>query len=305
MSRSLAGVALAALLTLAGSARGADDPPVVQVWPPGRPPGDFGEIGAETFRPPPKGATDGSRWLTNVTKPTLTVYRPPRAKDTGAAVLICPGGGYWDLAWELEGEEIAAWFNSVGVSGIILKYRVPRRPGQPERLPAPLPLQDAQRAVSLAEQGGGVGHRPEADRHPRLLRRRHLALATATNFDRRSYEPIDEVDRVSCRPDFAVAVYPGYLVEKGTDRLAPYVRIPAETPPVFLVHAADDRISEPENSVVMFQALRKAGVPAELHVYAAGGHGFGVRRARPAHPGPPVAPDWLRASGTIPPDPGR
>jgi acetyl esterase/lipase len=208
-------------------------------------------------------------------------------KNTGAAILICPGGGYWNLAWDLEGEEVAAWLNTVGVTSLVLKYRVPRRPGQPEPLPAPGPLLDAQRAVSLvrsraAEWGidsnriGILGFSAGG----------HLAVATATHFDQRAYEPIDAVDKVSCRPDFAVAVYPGYLiaqqpagVEINKDVLAPYIRIPAGMPPVFLVHASDDTMAGAENSVVMYLALKRANVPTELHVYAQGGHGFGVRQS--------------------------
>src|SRR5437763_14753139 len=121
---------------------------VVDVWP-GKAPDDYGTIGEETFRPPWSEESKSARWLTNVTKPTLTVYRPPKEKDTGAAMLICPGGGYWNLAWDLEGEEVAAWLNSLGVTGVILKYRVPRRPDEPKGEPARRPLQDAQRAVSL------------------------------------------------------------------------------------------------------------------------------------------------------------
>jgi acetyl esterase/lipase len=182
---------------------------------------------------------------------------------------------------------VAAWLNTVGVTGLVLKYRVPRRSGQPEPLPAPGPLLDAQRAVSLvrsrAEEWGidpkriGIGGFSAGG---------HLAVATATHFDRRGYEPLDEIDKVSCRPDFAVAVYPGYLiaqhpagVETNKNILAPYIRIPAGTPPIFLVHASDDTMAGAENSVVMYLALKRANVATELHVYAHGGHGFGVRRS--------------------------
>jgi len=265
---------------------GAEDPLVLPVWP--RPvPGDFGTIGPERVRAPSEAPTKDAKWITGVTKPTITVCRPARDRNTGAAMLICPGGGYWNLAWDLEGEEVAAWLNTVGVTGIVLKYRVPRRPGQPEPLPAPGPLLDAQRAVSLvrsraAEWGidsnriGIVGFSAGG----------HLAVATATHFDRRAYEPMDEIDRFSCRPDFAVAVYPGYLiaqhpagVETNKNLLAPYIRIPMETPPIFLVHASDDPVAGAENSVVMYLALKRANVATELHVFAAGGHGFGVRKS--------------------------
>ena len=106
----------------------------------------------------------------------------------------------------------------------------------------------------------------------------HLAIATATNFDKRTYEPIDDIDKVSCRPDFAVPVYSGYLKsEDDKDELAAHMRVPADTPPVFLAHGGADPVSPPEHSVIMYLALRRAGVPTELHVYAGALHGFGVR----------------------------
>ena len=268
------------------SANGAEEPAVLPVWP-GTVPGDDGAVGPERVRAPSEAPTKDAKWITNVTKPALTIFPAAKDNSTGAAIIICPGGGYWNLAWDLEGEEVAAWFNKVGVTAAVLKYRVPRRAGQPEALPAPGPLLDAQRAVSLVRSraaewsidpnrvgilgfsGGG-----------------HLALATATHFDQRAYEAVDEIDKVSCRPDFAMAVYPGYLIEQrpagveiNKNVLAPYIRIPKDTPPIFLVHATDDPVAGAENSALMYLALRRAHVPAELHVYAQGGHGFGVRQS--------------------------
>ena len=141
MKRSAATVSLALLLCLAGPAVGADKPLVVELWP-GKAPDETGTIGAEKVVMSPRldrkqvEVTEPTRMLTNVTRPTLTVYRPARDKDTGAAALICPGGGYWNLYWEVEGEEVAAWLSAQGVTGIILKYRVPRRPDEPKGEPA-------------------------------------------------------------------------------------------------------------------------------------------------------------------------
>src|SRR5258708_6665010 len=126
----------------------AADPLVVDVWP-GKTPADTGINGQETSRIHPSPIVGPTKLVTNVTKPTLTIYQPPKEKNTGTAMLICPGGGYWDLYWELEGEEVAAWLNSLGMTGIILKYRVPRRAGEIKGEAAPGPLLDAQRAVSL------------------------------------------------------------------------------------------------------------------------------------------------------------
>jgi acetyl esterase/lipase len=247
--------------------------------------------------------TEPTKMVTNVTKPTITIYRPAKEKETGTAVLICPGGGYWNLYWQLEGEEVAAWLNSLGVTGIILKYRVPRRPGEPEGEPARRPLQDAQRAVSLVRSKardwsidpnriGIVGFSAGG----------HLALATATNFPKRTYEPIDEIDKVSCRPDFAILVYPGYLKAKDKDEIAPGLHIPAGTPPVFLAHGGDDLISSPDHSVLMYLALKRAGVSAELHIYAMAAHGFGVRQnGHPCSAWTQASANWLRQLGFLKP----
>src|SRR5205814_3489082 len=163
-------------------------------------PDEPGNIGPETVRMSPKltkkqvEVTDSTRMITNVTKPTITIYRPAKDKDTGTAILICPGGGYWNLYWELEGEEVAAWLNSLGVTGIILKYRVPRRPGEPEREPARRPLQDAQRAVSLVRSRAGAwGIAPDRIGIIGFSAGGHLAVATATSFEKRTYEPIDDI----------------------------------------------------------------------------------------------------------------
>ncbi len=240
--------------------------------------------------------TESTRLGTNVSKPTLTIYRPARGKETGTAVLICPGGGYWDLYWQLEGEEVATWLNSLGVTGIILKYRVPRRPGEPRGEPARRPLQDAQRAVSLVRSKASQwGLAPERIGIIGFSAGGHLAVATATRFAARSYPPVDAVDQVSCRPDFAIAVYSGYLKAKDRDELAPGLRIPARAPPMFLAHGGADIISDPAHSVVLYRALKRAGIPAELHIYANAAHDFGVRPSKhPCSTWTRSCADWLR-----------
>src|SRR5207248_6362273 len=201
--------------------------------------------------------------ITNVTKPTITLFRPAKEKDTGAAMLICPGGGYHNLWWQLEGEEVAAWLNSIGVTGILLKYRVPRRPDDAKgEFPARRPLQDAQRAVSLVRsKARELGIDPKRIGIVGFSAGGHLAIATATSFEKRTYEPIDDIDKVSCRPDFAIGVYPGYLKAKDKDGIGPGLRIPAKTPPIFLAHGGADIISPPEHSVLMYLALRRAVIP--------------------------------------------
>ncbi len=282
-------------------------PPVVDIWPGTLPDEENVHIGPERTRMSPKldkkqvEVTEQTRLITDVTKPTITICRPAIEKETGTAVIICPGGGYWDLYWQLEGEEVAEWLNSIGATGIILKYRVPRRPDEVKGEPARRPLQDAQRAVSLVrsrakewninpQQIGIVGFSAGG----------HLALATATRFEKRTYEPRDDIDKISCRPDFALAVYSGYLKPKDKDELAPGLSIPPGTPPVFLAHGGDDIISPPEHSVLMYLALRKAGIPAELHVYGRTPHDFGVRASdQPCSTWTTSCALWLRHEGFL------
>ena len=210
-------------------------------WP-GKAVGDHGQIGPERVRAAAEAPTKDAKWITNVTRPTISVFRPDAGNGAGVAIVICPGGGYWNLAWDKEGEEVAAWLNTLGITGVVLKYRVPRRPGEPEPLPAPGPLLDAQRAISLVRSRAGEwGIDPERIGIMGFSAGGHLAVMTAISFEKRSYEPIDEVDRASCRPDFAVVAYPGYILTRpGSDVLAEYIRIPKGTGPMFLVHASDD-----------------------------------------------------------------
>jgi acetyl esterase/lipase len=297
-----------ACLGMHSGAAGADSPQVVEVWP-GKVPDENGDIGAEYVRMSPMSerkqveVTEPTRLVTNVTQPTLTIYRPAKEKEAGTAMLICPGGGYWNLYWQLEGEEVAAWANSIGVTGIILKYRVPRRPDEIKGEPARRPLQDAQRAVSLVRSRSKEwGIDPKKIGMIGFSAGGHLAIATATNFEQRTYEPIDDVDKVSCRPDFAIPVYSGYLKAKDKDELAPGLRIPAGTPPVFLAHGSDDIVSPPEHSVVMYLALKRAGIPTELHIYANTAHDFGVRNSdRPYATWTASCAHWLRNQGLLQP----
>jgi acetyl esterase/lipase len=217
-------------------------------------------------------------------------------------MLIFPGGGYWDLYWQLEGEEVAAWLNSIGVTGIILKYRVPRRPDEPKVEPARRPLQDAQRAMSLVRSRAKEwGINPDRIGVVGFSAGGHLAIATATSFGKRTYPTVDSIDEVSCRPDFAVPVYSGYLKAKDKNELAPGIQIPKETPPIFLVHGDKDIISPPEHSLVMYEALKRAGIPAELHIYAGTSHDFGVRRNdRPYSTWTILCEAWLRGRGLLP-----
>ena len=260
----------------------AAEPIVVDVWP-GKTPDDIGISREEKSRIHDTRYVGPTKLVTNVTKPTLTIYSPARDQNTGTAMIICPGGGYWDLFWELEGEEVAAWLNAHGMTGIILKYRVPRRPGETRGEPPLGPQLDAQRAMSLVRSRAAEwGINPARIGTIGFSAGGHLAFATATNFEQRLYDRIDAVDEVSPRPDFAVLCYSGYLKERDKDEIRSGLRIPANTPPIFLTHASDDNEklggSNAENSAFMYIALKRAGIPAELHIYATGDHDFGVRK---------------------------
>ncbi|MDA0745051.1 MAG: alpha/beta hydrolase [bacterium] len=240
--------------------------------------------------------------LTNVTRPAIKVYLPSPETNTGTAMIICPGGGYWDLFWDLEGEEVAAWLLSQGMAAIILKYRVPRRPGEEKKVPAPGPLLDAQRAVSTVRS-----HATEWRINPDRIGMvgfsagGHLCLATATSFHERGYPQIDNTDTISCRPNFAVLCYSGYLKHKDRDEIADGLHIPSDTPPIFLTHASDDTESDVAHSAIMYLALQRAKIPAELHIYASGEHDFGVRQNGnlPAS-WPNLCLNWLRSNNLLP-----
>ena len=269
---------------------------LIDVWP-DTVPGEKGDVPAETLSTHKhRGAP--IRKYNNVTKPTLTLYKPDLAEDTGASVVICPGGGYQILAWDLEGTEVGAWLNSIGVSGVVLKYRVPRRKGRDKHV---APLQDAQRSVSLVRH-----HAKEWGLDPKRIgilgfsAGGHLSAAALTNYDNRHYKPVDEIDKVSCRPDFGVLIYPAYLVDAETkSKLSPELQITKNTPPVFFTHAADDRVPA-EGSVRFWRELRKNGVSSELHVFPSGGHGYGLRPSKfPVTDWPKLCGDWLKSMGFL------
>ncbi len=288
----LAALVVCLLFGLAGLLEGAEPSLVLDIWP-GKAPGEKGAIGPERFLEQKPGEMPVQR-LTDITRPTLTVFRPAGEKDTGASVVIAPGGGYHILAWDLEGEEVAHWLNSIGVTGILLKYRVPRRPGDPADRPPKQALMDAQRAMSLVRSKAGEwGLDPHRIGMLGFSAGGHLTAWASTHDHERAYSPIDQVDTVSCRPDFAVLIYPGGMDRKG-DASSPIAHVTSKCPPMFLAHAADDRV-DCRNSVDLFLALKDAKVKAELHVYASGGHGFGLRPSdHPCSAWPKRCEEWLQ-----------
>ncbi len=236
------------------------------------------------------------RSVHDVSRPTLTVYSPTGV-NSGAAVVVFPGGGYQGLAIDLEGTEVCDWLTSRGITCVLLKYRVPDSGPHWDRKchchvnpKAPTALEDAQRTLGLVRFHAAEWH---IDPHRvgvlGFSAGGHLVAATSTHFQRRLYPAVDAADRESCRPDFAVALYPGHLsVDGRPTELNPDIRVTRETPPTFLIQAEDDPVDDVANSRVYDAALEKARVPVEMHLYAHGGHAFGLRRTQL-----PIT-DWLQ-----------
>jgi acetyl esterase/lipase len=269
--------------------------------------------------------------VSNVSQPTLTVYSP-QGKNTGAAVVVFPGGGYQDLAIDLEGTEVCDWLTPKGITCVLLKYRVPGEPGYPKPAPypksgpypeSPLALEDAQRTVGLVRFHAAEWH---IDPHKigvlGFSSGGHLVAAMSTHYAKRLYRVVDAADKESCRPDFAVAVYPGHLslsaaewdANQGTKKfvmhhpatadrvlgLNPDIPVTHQTPPTFLLQAEDDHVDNVNDSLAYYIALKNAGVPVEMHLYAQGGHAFGLRRTKlPITGWPQLVEIWLVTIGMI------
>ena len=267
--------------------------------------------------------------VTNVTRPTMTVYSP-QAKNSGAAVVVFPGGGYQGLAIDLEGTEVCDWLTPKGITCVLLKYRVtdvgeyPKSGPYPE---SPMALEDAQRTLGLLRLHAAEWH---IDPHKigvlGFSAGGHLSVATSTHFQKRLYQAVDSADGETCRPDFAVAIYPGHLsfgaakwdanfgkkkfvIRHATEQLGadaslelnPDIHVTRETPPTFLVQAENDHVDSVNDSLAYYIALKKAGVPVEMHLYAQGGHAFGLRRTKfPITTWPQLVETWLETLAVIP-----
>lgn len=236
--------------------------------------------------------------LGNVTVPTMTLFLASKQNNTGAAVVVFPGGSYSIVAIDLEGTEVCDWLNSIGVNCLLVKYRVPGTGPYPKSSAA---LQDAQRAMGIARQHAGEwGIDPKRLGVLGFSAGAHLAAAVSTHYDQRMYPRVDAADDESCKPDFALVIYPGYLAIAEKDfEFNPEIPVTAATPPTFLVQAEDDPVHV-ENAVEYFMELKRAGVPAELHVYAKGGHGYGLRPTDlPITHWPESATEWLKTIGVL------
>jgi acetyl esterase/lipase len=270
----------------------------VPIWPNIPPDAEFG--------PPANTEVTEPGEVDNVSLPTMTVYYP-KGKNTGAAVVVFPGGGYYVLAIDLEGTEVCDWLTSKGITCVLLKYRVLYQKSAPSRRSGPYPkspiaLEDAQRTVGLVRFHAAEYH---IDPHKigvlGFSAGGHLAAAISTHFDRRLYPVVDAADKASCRPDFAVVLYPGHLwISDKKFELNPDVPVTRQTPPTFLLQAENDPVDSVNNSLVYYIALRKAGVPVEMHLYAQGGHAFGLRRTTfPITGWPQFVEIWLGTIGMI------
>jgi acetyl esterase/lipase len=302
------GIALACRALAAQAAPWHPSPGHTQmpIWP-GVPPGAHPVPDSESIATAPKPVA-GKRWvyIRNVSRPTLTVYSPAGEK-TGAAIVVFPGGGYQILAIDLEGTEVCDWLTSRGIICVLLKYRVPNAGASWNQLcgcylntRSSLALEDAQRTLGLVRLHAAEWH---IDPHKvgvlGFSAGGHLVAAVSTHFEQRVYPAVDAADHESCRPDFAVALYPGHLwIDYEKLELNANIRVTRNTPPTFLVQAENDAVDNVNNSLVYYGALMKAGVPVEMHLYPEGGHAFGLRRTKdPITEWPQLVGKWLRAIG--------
>jgi acetyl esterase/lipase len=269
----------------------------------------------------------GRSWayIDNVSRPTLTVYSP-KGRNTGAAVVVFPGGGYQTLAIDLEGTEVCDWLISKGITCVLLKYRVTKVGSYPKSGPypeSPMALEDAQRTMGLVRFHAAEWH---IDPHKigvlGFSSGGHLSAAISTHFAKRLYPAVDAADKESCRPDFAVPIYPGHLSLSAADwdatqgakkfvvphsptadknlALNPELPVTSKTPPTFLLQAEDDHVDNVNDSLAYYIALKRAGVPVEMHLYAQGGHSFGLRRTKlPVTAWPQLVETWLGTIGMV------
>ena len=231
--------------------------------------------------------------MSNVGNPVITVYHPVQEVACGTAVIVCPGGGYNILAYDLEGTEICEWLNDMGITAILLKYRVPRHEGLEKHT---APLQDAQRAVSYVRANA-----EKLNIHPDRIgiigfsAGAHLAATVCNHPQEHTYPAFDDCDRISSRPNFCLLVYPAYLSVETIGTLAPDLHVSARTPPTLLIQAEDDK-PHIDSSLSYYYALKEAGVPATMHLYSRGGHGYGLRDTKATvNEWPERAEYWLRS----------
>lgn len=272
----------------------AGEPITIKLWPQGAPEKSGVNIGPEEVIQ----KNDGIKRMTNVTDPTLTIYKPVNAN--GTSVIVCPGGGYSILAIEHEGTQVCEYLNTLGVTAVLLKYRVPKRdPMDPSREP----LQDAQRAIGiLRHRAAQFGLKPDRIGILGFSAGGHLTVMTTLHANDRTYTQDPEMDVPDATPNFSIPVYPAYLVSKDdTFTLLPEIKVTDKSPPMCLIHAHDDKgVTSASSSALLYLEYKKLNLPAELHIYAKGGHGFGMKQN-----GLPTAAwsirigEWMKAMGWL------
>ena len=309
----------------------------IPIWP-GTAPDAQPTTGPEQMGTNTKALVAGRPWvyIANVSNPTMTVYSP-KGKNTGVAVVVFPGGGYQVLAIDLEGTEVCDWLASKGITCVLLKYRVPGhggypKPAYPKSGPypeSPMALDDAQRTMGLVRLHAAEWH---IDSHKvgvlGFSAGGHLVAAISTHYEKRLYSAVDAADEESCRPDFAVALYPGHLSLAAAEwdaeqsrrtfvvlhaanadkdlTLNPAIPVTHDTPPTFLLQAEDDHVDNVDDALSYYIALKNAGVPVEMHLYVHGGHAFGLRHAKqPITDWPTLVERWLGTIGMTGPVPSR
>ena len=280
---------------ITGSIMAQDKP--IQLFPKGAP----GEQTKLIEKALPEGGKVGGASvlrLSGVSDPTITIYPASDEVATGSAMVVCPGGGYEILAYDLEGDEICQWLNEIGVTAVLLKYRVPRRTGLEKHT---APLQDVQRAISLVRsKAEELNLDPQRIGVMGFSAGAHLAAMASTSYDKRTYPEVDAADKVSCKPDFCLLVYPAYL-DGPNFTIAPELKVTAQTPPTMLVQTEDDK-SYINSSLFYYYALKEAGVPATMHLYSKGGHGYGLRdTGNTVNEWPYRAEEWFMELGVIEP----
>jgi len=263
---------------------------------PGGAPGEVLPLEENASREGNRVARESVLRITNVSEPTITIYKASEQVASGSAMIVCPGGGYNMLAYDLEGDEVCLWLNDLGITAILLKYRVPRREGKEKH---EAPLQDLQRAISYVRANAGqlnidsrrigvMGFSAGA----------HLAVMASNSYNNRTYPARDEIDKASCRPNFCLLVYPAYL-DSENFQLAPEIKVTSRTPPTMIIQTQDDK-SYINSSLVYYRALLEAGGRVWMHLYNKGGHGYGLRdTGAVVNSWPDRAEDWFHEIGVI------
>jgi len=269
---------------------------IIKLFPEGVPGEDsvYVEVADKTGN---KVANETVTRITNVGEPSITIYEAPEELASGSAIIVCPGGGYNILAYDLEGDEVCLWLNELGITAILLKYRVPRRPDKDKH---EAPLQDLQRAISVVRaNAANLNIDPRRIGVMGFSAGAHLCAMASNSFNNRTYPANDAMDRFSCRPNFCLLVYPAYLSGDTAFQLAPELQVSERTPPTLIIQAEDDK-AHINSSLFYYYALKEAGVRAWMHLYSKGGHGYGLRdTGSVVNSWPDRAEDWFREIGLI------